>query len=114
MFAGKKKPKIRQPANGFFLKMINRVNYFVYRFDIPTSWKIHPVLLIVQLKPGPHNINPYDRKSEPNKPQPVAEFNKNWHEYEIEKFVNLRTRKYGKKQTIDRIFGKMKRFRSKK
>ena len=72
----------------------------VYKFDVPTNWKIQPVLLIAQLEPGPKNKNPYDRKSKPNKPQPMTEFNKNWHEYEIEKFLNRRTKKYGKNKPL--------------
>ena len=77
---------------------------------MPTNWKIHPILSVAQLEPGPKNKNPYDPNSKPNKPPPIAEFNKNWHEYEIEKLVGRRTKKYGKNKPLTKYLVKWKNF----
>ena len=83
-------PKLSQQYAGPF-KILEKVGQLSYRLDLPTHWRIHPVLSVAQLEPAPAGEDPY-RRPRPTHPDSVfvegdTELVKS---FEIERLINKR------------------------
>ena len=90
--------KLSQQRCGPFL-IKRRVGRLAYELELPPAWAVHPVISVAQLEPAPKEQDPYSRPR-PHHPDevdvdemPNTDFERN---YEVEKIVNRRTRKYGR------------------
>jgi hypothetical protein len=72
-----------------------------YELEIPSNWRIHPVISITHLEPAPHGKDLYDRKGEDH-PLSLEEgdLNAEWREFLIETLLDRRYRRYGKGKKI--------------
>lgn len=52
-------------------KILSKVGNLAYKLDLPTNFRIHPVVSVAQLKPMPDGDDPYDRDPYPE-PGPVG------------------------------------------
>ena len=91
-------PKLSIQRTGPF-KIVKKIGNLAYKLDLPEDWRIHPVISIAQLEPAPKGEDPYDREK-PTHPEPVSEFSKEWHDYEVEKLLGHRMKKYGRGKPI--------------
>ena len=70
-FTGAKNRKVaNQQARPF--KILRRVSNLAYKLDVPSHWKIHPVISVTQLEPAPKGDDPYKRTTKSAEPPPVA------------------------------------------
>jgi hypothetical protein len=81
--------------------VLRRVSPLAYELEIPSNWRIHPVISITHLKSAPHGKNPYDRKGK-NYSSPLEKDDPNteWREFSIETLLDRRYRRYGKDKKI--------------
>jgi hypothetical protein len=81
--------------------VLRRVSPLAYELEIPSNWRIHPVISITHLEPAPHGKDPYDRKDNDH-PPPLEEGDPNaeWREFSIETLLDRRHRRYGKGKKI--------------
>ena len=90
--------KLSQQRCGPFL-VKKRVGRLAYELDLPPAWRIHPVISVAQLEPGPRPNEP-DPYSRPRPTHPASvEVEGDTPEnqsYEVEKLVDKRIRKYGR------------------
>lgn len=102
--------KLSQQRCGPFL-IKRRVGRLAYELELPPAWRVHPVVSVAQLEPAPAEKDPYqrDRPHHPDEVEveeiPSTEYERN---YEVEKIVNRRTRKFGRtliKQYLVRWLG---------
>ena len=91
--------KLFQQKNDFFV-MKKRMRKMIYEFELLSSWKIHFVISITQLKS--HKRQNFYEKSRPDHSESI-EIEKNiFHVkfYEIEKIVDKRIRKFEKIEAV--------------
>lgn len=93
-----KSPKLAIQRVGPFT-ILERKGNLAYKLDLPVNWKIHPVISIANLEPAPKGNDPYGRPR-PDHPEPVTEFNDDWHAYEVESLLGHRLRRYGRGKPI--------------
>ena len=92
--------KLSQQRCGPFL-VKRRVDRLAYELELPPAWRVRPVVSVAQLEPAPAEKDPYhrDRPHHPDEVEveeiPSTEYERN---YEVEKVVNKRTRKFGRTQ----------------
>lgn len=53
-------PKLFSRYAGPFT-VIRRIGRLAYEFDLPVTWKVHPVISVEQLEPFPSDADPYGR-----------------------------------------------------
>jgi hypothetical protein len=77
------------------------VGNLAYELQLPTHWRIHPVVSVAQLEPAPNERDPYDR------PRPISPVGINeegdtrdWGSFEIEALVDRRERRYGRSKPV--------------
>ncbi|OCL02921.1 hypothetical protein AOQ84DRAFT_303776 [Glonium stellatum] len=63
-----------------------------YELDLPSRWKIHPVISVEQLEPAPPDHDPFDR---PIDDHPAAIFTDE-PQYRVERLLDRRARRYGR------------------
>ncbi|GFG11394.1 hypothetical protein IFM61392_06891 [Aspergillus lentulus] len=90
-------PKYSDQHAGPF-KVLQRVGPLAYNIDIPSTWKIHPVVSIAHLEQYPQGDDPFNRPA-PDQPAPIQVEGQD--EYEVERIVAKRTHvtKSGKTKT---------------
>ena len=90
--------KLSQQRCGPFL-VKKRVGRLAYELDLLPAWRIHPVISVAQLEPGPRpeEPDPYNRPR-PTHPASVEVEGDTpeYQSYEVEKQVDKRIRKYGR------------------
>ena len=81
-------------------KVISKIGQHAYKLDIPSHWRIHPVVSIAQLEPASLPTNDPWNRTVPNDPPPVSTEGDTteWKSYEIERLVGDRVRNYGGKR----------------
>ena len=77
------------------LKVKARISTLAYRLEIPDSWKIHDVISIAHLEPGPKGEDEFSWP-QPNQAPPVTNTDSDYLSYKIEKLVDQRVRRYSK------------------
>ena len=60
---GLKSKKINQQMLGPF-RVLRRVGKLAYQLELPTNWRIHPVISIAQLEPAPKDLDPFGRPTQ--------------------------------------------------
>jgi hypothetical protein len=81
--------------------VLRRVSSLAYELEIPSNWRIHPVISVTHLEPAPHGKDPYGRDSNEH-PPPLEEGDPNaeWREFLVETLLDRRYRRYGKGKKI--------------
>jgi transposase InsO family protein len=93
---GLKRPKTSQQFVGPF-RILERVGRLAYRLDLPTAWRIHPVLSIAHLEPVPNPASdPYGRARPDHPPAVQVESGEDGH-FEIDRIIRKRDSKRGGK-----------------
>ena len=96
---GLKQPKTSQQFVGPF-KVLQRIGSLAYRIDVPSTWRIHPVLSIAQLEPVPDpSQDPYHRPR-PDHPPSVEVASGETDHYEIDRIIRKSITKNGRGETI--------------
>ena len=62
---------------------------------LPESWKIHDIISIAQLEPGPKENNPFSR-TQSNETEPVANKDSDFPLYEVERLIDCWIRQFRK------------------
>ena len=87
--------KLEQQRVGPFL-IFERIGNLAYRLKFPSTWKIHDVVSVAQLKPADHLDDPYGRRTDDQPgPEPDEFVDTDAPTYETEALVDRRVRKYG-------------------
>ena len=77
------------------ISVLAKVGKLAYKLDIPSTWKIHPVVSVTHLEPAPEGEDPYER--EPAEPRPVeTEGDDEADTYEVERIVAKRMVRTGR------------------
>jgi hypothetical protein len=85
------KSKLSDQRTGPFL-VLDKVGNLAYRLQLPSTWKIHPIISVAQLEPA--KTDPFEREIAPTSPVVIAGED----EYEIETIIKAAMRERGKKQ----------------
>lgn len=94
---GKPSRKLSQQFCGPFL-IKKRVGMLAYELDLPSHWRIHPVISVAQLEPSPTpGSDPFHRphQNHPDSVQTDGDTDE-WASFEIDSLVDRRYRKYGR------------------
>ncbi len=79
-------------------KILDRIGRLAYRLELPEHWRIHNVFTVAQLEPLPDTKDPFDRTRPEHPPSVFVEGDTdNWKSYYIEKLLNKRMIKRGRK-----------------
>lgn len=77
--------------------MLEKVGKLAYRLAVPDHWKIHSVFSIAQLEPAP-NLDPFRRLRSTHPESVFVEGDtEEWKSYEVERIINKRTIKRGRR-----------------
>jgi hypothetical protein len=76
-----------------------RIGRLAYLLELPSHWRIHPVISVAQREPCPSSPDPYDcpRPDHPNAIETEGD-TPQWKSYEVERIVDKRMRTYGSKK----------------
>lgn len=99
--AGKPNRKLGQQRVGPF-RVMRRVGRLAYELELPSNFRIHPVVSIAQLEPALSESDPYGRPR-PDHPDAIVVDGdtEEWKSYEIERVLDKRERRYGRKTVIE-------------
>ncbi len=94
--------KLTQQYVGPF-QIIKKVGRLVYRLDIPSDWRIHPVFSVAQLEPTPNPAKDLFQRPRPQQPPSVfVEGNTDKHKsFEIDRLLNKRTIQKGRGLAVE-------------
>ena len=93
-------------------KILERKSDLTYKLDILKNWKIHFVIFIVHLESIFNDDDSYDRERSSHS-ESIVEFNKNWHDYEVESLLRHRIKWYDRDKSISEYLIKWKDYEAK-
>lgn len=77
--------------------VLDKIGPLAYKLDIPPTWRIHNVISVAHLSPGPDGPDPYNREQpEPERLQVDGE-----EQYKVEKIVQHRINKRGRHPQLE-------------
>ena len=93
-------------------KILERKSDLTYKLDILKNWKIHFVIFIVHLESILNDDDFYDRERS-SYSKSIVEFNKNWHDYEVESLLKHRIKRYDRDKSMFECLIKWKDYEAK-
>ena len=75
-----------------------RIGRLAYRLDLPTTWRVHPVISVAQLEPWPNENDPFGRPQPNTQPTVIVQGQE---EYEIERLLRKRTIRRGRRYSTE-------------
>ena len=92
---GRPNKKVSPQRCGPFL-VKRRIGRLAYELQLPSNWRVHPVVSVAQLEPSPTQEDPYNR-ARPDHPDAVEVEGDTpqWRSYVVERIVDKRMRTYG-------------------
>lgn len=79
--------KVNQQMLGPF-RVLRRVGRLAYELDLPTEWRIHPVVSVAQLEPALNKPDPFDRATQ--QLPPAIQVDGETGQYEMERLLDRR------------------------
>jgi hypothetical protein len=76
-------------------KILESVGRLAYKVQLPSTWKIHPILSVAHLEP--HKADPYNRDQAPA-PDVILDEDGEHEEYEVEEILRSRLNKRSKRK----------------
>ena len=80
-------------------KILEKKSNLTYKLDILKNWKIHFVIFIAHLESILNDDDLYDRERSSHS-KSIVEFNKNWHDYEVESLLKHRIKRYDRDKSM--------------
>ena len=93
-------------------KILEKKNDLTYKLDILKNWKIHFVIFIAYLELIFNDDDLYDRERSSHS-KSIVEFNKNWHDYEVESLLKHRIKRYDRDKSMFEYLVKWKDYEAK-
>ena len=93
-------------------KILEKKSNLTYKLDILKNWKIHSVIFIAHLESVLNDDDFYDRERSSHS-KSIVEFNKNWHDYEIESLLKHRIKRYDRDKSMSEYLVKWKDYEAK-
>ena len=93
-------------------KILEKKSNLTYKLDILKNWKIHFVIFIVHLESVLNDDDFYDRERSSHS-KSIVEFNKNWHDYEVESLLKHRIKRYDRDKSMFEYLIKWKDYEAK-
>ena len=93
-------------------KILERKSDLTYKLDILKNWKIHFVIFIAHLESIFNDDDLYDRERSSHS-ESIVEFNKNWHDYEVESLLKHRIKRYDRDKSMFEYLIKWKDYEAK-
>ena len=89
--------KLGQQYAGLFT-VLERVGRLAYRLDLPSAWKVHPVISVQHLEPAPFP-DPFDREAQDLLPTFDERFPNDTDRHDVAKVLDVRHRRIGRYRT---------------
>ena len=93
-------------------KILERKSDLTYKLDILKNWKIHFVIFIAHLESIFNDDDLYDRERSSHS-ESIVEFNKNWHDYEVENLLKHLIKRYDRDKSMFEYLVKWKDYEAK-
>ena len=93
-------------------KILEKKDDLTYKLDILKNWKIYFVIFIAHLESIFNDDDFYDRERSSHS-ESIVEFNKNWHDYEVESLLKHRIKRYDRDKSMFEYLVKWKDYEAK-